>query len=46
MVCFRPEGGSGLSDDEVYERGTLGGGLGYTDVGEAFVWALLAQHRG
>lgn len=33
MTCFRPEGGSGLSDDEVYERNTLGGGLGYTEQG-------------
>lgn len=31
LTCFRPEGGSGLSDDEVYERRTLGGGLGYTE---------------
>ena len=31
LCCFRPEGGSGLSDAEVYERGTLGGGLGYEE---------------
>jgi SAM-dependent methyltransferase len=31
LVCFAPEGGSGLSDDEVYARGTLGGGLGYSE---------------
>jgi SAM-dependent methyltransferase len=30
LVCFRPEGGSGLSDQEVYERRGLGGGLGYS----------------
>jgi len=30
QVCFRPEGGSGLtSDRQVYEQRTLGGGLGY-----------------
>ncbi|MBO0809423.1 MAG: methyltransferase domain-containing protein, partial [Actinobacteria bacterium] len=29
LVCFRPEGGSGYSDQEVYQRGSLGGGLGY-----------------
>jgi len=29
LVCFAPEGGSGLSDDQVYAEGTLGGGLGY-----------------
>jgi len=31
LCCFRPEGGSGLSDAEVYERGTLAGGLGYSE---------------
>ena len=31
LVCFRPEGGSGLSDREVYEQRTLGGGLGYSE---------------
>jgi SAM-dependent methyltransferase len=30
LVCFRPEGGSGLTDQQVYERATLGGGLGYS----------------
>ena len=30
LVCFRPEGGSGLSDQEVYERRGLAGGLGYS----------------
>jgi SAM-dependent methyltransferase len=30
LVCFRPEGGSGLTDQEVYERRSLGGGLGYS----------------
>jgi SAM-dependent methyltransferase len=30
LVCFRPEGGSGLTDREVYERASLGGGLGYS----------------
>jgi SAM-dependent methyltransferase len=29
LVCFRPEGGSGYTDQQVYERGSLGGGLGY-----------------
>jgi hypothetical protein len=29
-VCFRPEGGSGYADQQVYERGSLGGGLGYS----------------
>jgi SAM-dependent methyltransferase len=39
MTCFRPEGGSGLSDDEVYERKTLGGGLGYTDAHLRTLWS-------
>jgi SAM-dependent methyltransferase len=30
LTCFRPEGGGGLSDQQVYERASLGGGLGYT----------------
>jgi SAM-dependent methyltransferase len=29
LVCFRPEGGSGYTDQQVYERRSLGGGLGY-----------------
>ena len=31
LVCFRPEGGSGYTDQQVYEQGSLGGGLGYTE---------------
>ena len=31
LVCFRPEGGGGFSDRQVYERWSLGGGLGYPD---------------
>jgi SAM-dependent methyltransferase len=31
LVCFGPEGGSGYSDEQVYECGTLGGGLGYSE---------------
>lgn len=30
LVCFTPEGGSGLSDWEVYRQRKLGGGLGYS----------------
>lgn len=30
LVCFRPEGGSGLSDYQVYEGRGLAGGLGYS----------------
>ena len=39
MTCFRPEGGGGLSDEEVYERRTLGGGLGYTDAQLREFWS-------
>jgi len=31
LVCFRPEGGSGYTDQQVYERASLGGGLGYAE---------------
>jgi SAM-dependent methyltransferase len=30
LVCFRPEGGSGLSDEQAEAQGSIGGGLGYT----------------
>jgi hypothetical protein len=30
LACFRPEGGSGYTDQQVYERASLGGGLGYS----------------
>ena len=30
LVCFRPEGGSGFTDQLVFERASLGGGLGYS----------------
>jgi len=38
LVCFRPEGGSGYTDEQVYERGTLGGGLGYTEHSLRALW--------
>jgi SAM-dependent methyltransferase len=31
LVCFRPEGGSGYTDQQVYEQTSLGGGLGYSE---------------
>jgi len=31
LLCFRPEGGSGYTDQQVYERASLGGGLGYSE---------------
>jgi len=39
MNCFRPEGGSGLSDDEANEGQTLGGGLGYTEARLRELWS-------
>lgn len=39
LTCFRPEGGSGLSDYEVYERRTLGGGLGYSEPHLREIWS-------
>ena len=39
LTCFRPEGGSGLTDQEVYERRSLGGGLGYTEERLREIWS-------
>jgi hypothetical protein len=33
-----PEGGSGYSDKQVYERGSLGGGLGYSEARLRALW--------
>jgi SAM-dependent methyltransferase len=33
LICFCPAGGSGLTDMQVYEQRTLGGGLGYSEQG-------------
>lgn len=38
LVCFTPEGGSGFSDEEVYERGSLGWGLGYDEASLRRTW--------
>jgi len=38
LVCFRPEGGSGYTDRQVYERASLGGGLGYTEERLRAMW--------
>jgi SAM-dependent methyltransferase len=38
LVCFRPEGGSGLTDQQVYERATLAGGLGYSSERLRALW--------
>ena len=39
LTCFRPEGGSGLSDAEVYRQHSLRGGLGYTDARLRAIWS-------
>lgn len=53
LVCFRPEGGSGLSDRDVYEQRRLGGGLGYEEGQLRSLWdrppisvEVLRQMRG
>jgi SAM-dependent methyltransferase len=38
LVCFRPEGGGGLTDQEVYEQRSLGGGLGYSESHLRALW--------
>lgn len=38
LVCFRPEGGGGYTDQQVYERGSLGGGLGYSEERLRALW--------
>jgi SAM-dependent methyltransferase len=38
LVCFRPEGGSGYTDRQVYERASLGGGLGYSAARLRALW--------
>ena len=38
LVCFRPEGGSDLTDQQVYENRSLGGGLGYSQEALRAVW--------
>ena len=45
MTCFRPEGGSGYSDDDVYERSSRGGGLGYTEERMRAIWGCGLQVR-
>jgi SAM-dependent methyltransferase len=45
LTCFRPEGGSGLTDEEVYRRGSMGGGLGYTQDRLREIWSHGLQVR-
>jgi SAM-dependent methyltransferase len=46
LTCFRPEGGSGYGDAEVYERRSLGGGLGYTEERLREIWSRGLQIQG
>ena len=39
LVCFRPEGGGGYTDEEVYENWNLGGGLGYSENQLRALWS-------
>ena len=45
LTCFRPEGGSGSSDDEVYAHRSLGGGLGYSEDRLRDIWSQGLQVR-
>jgi SAM-dependent methyltransferase len=38
LVCFRPEGGGGYTDREVYQNWSLGGGLGYSEAHLRALW--------
>ncbi len=39
LTCFRPEGGSGFTDRDVYKRRSMGGGLGYTEERLRAIWS-------
>lgn len=39
LACFRPEGGSGLTDEQAEAQGTLGGGLGYSEAQLREIWS-------
>ena len=39
LACFRPEGGSGYSDDEDYDGHSPGGGLGYSEERLREIWS-------
>lgn len=45
LACLSPEGGSGYSDQEVYERRSMGGGLGYTEERLRDIWSSALQVR-
>ena len=45
LVCFTPEGGSGLSDMQVYEQRSLGGGLAYSEEQLRYIFARAFEIR-
>jgi SAM-dependent methyltransferase len=45
LTCFRPEGGSGYSDEEVYANRSMRGGLGYSEERLREIWSQGLQVR-
>jgi SAM-dependent methyltransferase len=45
LTCFTPEGGNELSDEEVYEQGSLGWGLGYDEARLREIWGTAFDVR-
>jgi len=45
LVCFTPDGGNNFSDDQVYERGSLGWGLGYDEERLRQLWGAAFDIR-
>jgi SAM-dependent methyltransferase len=45
LVCFTPEGGSGYTDEEVYERSSMGWGLGYDEARLRQIWGHAFEIR-
>jgi len=43
LVCFGPGAGCGWDDDEVYRRGSLGGGLDYTEAELRAFWGRVFE---
>lgn len=45
LVCFTPSAGSGYSDEEVYDRRSLGWGLGYDEAHLREIWGSAFDFR-
>jgi SAM-dependent methyltransferase len=45
LTCFRPEGGSGYSDEEVYANRSMRGGMGYSEERLREIWSQGLQVR-